>query len=213
MNPTASNVIGRTEEQNGLITQTLEQNDYKLMLEGRDCVIQYVWRLKGSEHVLFLWENEENRDMMVQELFGERKGESNVLFSMVPRNIPLVENMTYGDFYHTHKDKVLEKIGDKLSSAVAMNHGDKSTRTAFEDDTWLIARGFEDKILGTEEMLGRQVEPMHSLLCMYQRRNVADKTLVKLITTHGYVLLDAPNFRLYKWEGIHPWMAGRGTAK
>lgn len=202
MTQTVGQTVARTEEQNKLIAQTLEQNNYALVSEGKDCITQYVWKLKGSEHILFLWESEENRDMIVQELFGKNKGESNALFSVVPRNMPLVKNMTYGDFFHTHKGEFLERAVDKVSRAVSMNHGQKSTRTAFEDDTWLMARGLEDKVLSTEQMLGRQVDPKLSLFCMDQRRNLGDATLVKLITTHGYVLLDEPAFRLYKWGGI-----------
>jgi hypothetical protein len=200
---TTSQTVNRTEEQNKLIAQTLQQNGYELVSEGKDCIVQYVWKLKGSEHILFLWENEANRDMIVQELFSsEHKGESSALFSVVPRNMPLVKNMTYGDFFHTHKNEFLERAVDKVSRAVSMNQGEKSTRSAFEDDTWLMARGLEDKVLSTEEMLGRQVDPKLSLFCMDQRRNLRDATLVKLITRHGYVLLDEPGFKLYKWGGI-----------
>jgi len=195
--------VPRTKEQNELIAQTLQQNGYKAVSEGKDSIVNYVRKLRGSEHILFLWEKEENRDMVVQELFSaEHKGESNALFSVVPRSIPLVKSMTYGDFYHTHKDGFLEKAVDKVSRAVSMNQGQKSTRTAFEDDTWLMARGLEDKVLGTEEMLGRQVDQKLSLFCMDQRKNLSDVALVKLITTHGYVLVDEPAFRLYRWEGI-----------
>ena len=203
MTQTTSQAVIKTEEQNKLIAQTLGQNNYGLASEGRDCVVQYVWKLRGSEHILFLWESEEKRDMVVQELFSsEHKGESNALFSVVPRNLALVKNMTYGDFYHTHKDEFLERAVDKVSRAVSLNQGDKSTRTAFEDDTWLMARGLEDKVLSIEEMLGRQVDPKLSLFCMDQRRNLSEATLVKLITMHGYILLDEPAFRLYKWGGI-----------
>lgn len=203
MTQTTSQTVDKTEEQNKLIAQTLQTNGYELVSEGKDCIVQYVWKLGGSEHILFLWEKEENRDMIVQELFSsEHKGESNALFSVVPRNMPLVKSMTYGDFFHTHKEEFLEKAVDKVSRAVSRNQGDKSTRTAFEDDTWLMARGLEDKVLSTEKMLGRQVDPKLSLFCMDQRRNLKDATLVKLITSHGYVLLDEPAFRLYKWGGI-----------
>jgi hypothetical protein len=203
MTQITNQAVIKTEEQNKLIAQTLGQNNYGLASEGRDCVVQYVWKLRGSEHILFLWESEEKRDIIVQELFSsEHKSESNALFSVVPRNLALVENMTYGDFYHTHKDEFLERAVDKVSRAVSLNQGDKSTRTAFEDDTWLMARGLEDKVLSTEEMLGRQVDPKLSLFCMDQRRNLSEATLVKLITTHGYILLDEPAFRLYKWGGI-----------
>jgi hypothetical protein len=203
MTQTTSQTINRTEEQDKLIAQTLLANGYELVSEGKDCIVQYVWKLWGSEHILFLWEKEENRDMIVQELFSsEHKGESNALFSVVARNMPLVKNMTYGDFFHTHKEEFLEKAVDKVSRAVSMNQGNKSTRTAFEDDTWLMARGLEAKVLSTEEMLGRQVDPKLSLFCMDQRRNLKVATLVKLITSHGYVLLDEPAFRLYKWGGI-----------
>ncbi|HXV46426.1 MAG TPA: hypothetical protein VD736_07130 [Nitrososphaera sp.] len=203
MAKTTNQMVNKTEEQNKLIAQTLHKNGYELVSEGKDCIVQNAWKLKGSEHILFLWENEENRDMIVQKLFSpEHKGESNALFSVVPRNMHLVKNITYGDFFHTHKDEFLEKAVDKVSRAVSMNQGEKSTRTAFEDDTWLMARGLEDRILSTEEMLGRRVDPKLSLFCMDQRRNLGDATLVKLITTHGYVLLDEPAFRLYKWGGI-----------
>jgi len=203
MTQTTSQMVNKTEEQNKLIAQTLQHNGYELVSEGKGCIVQYVWKLEGSEHILFLWEKEGNRDAIVQELFSsEHKGESNALFSVVPRNMPLVKNMTYGDFFKTYKEEFLEKAVDKVSRAVSMNQGDKSTRTAFEDDTWLMARGLEDKVLSTEEMLGRQVDPKLSLFCMDQRRNLSDATLVKLITTHGYVLLDEPGFSLYKWGGI-----------
>lgn len=195
--------LSRTERQNEVIAGTLLQNNYEKVSEGKDCIVQYVRKLKGSEHILFLWENEVNRDMIVQELFSaEHKGESTALFSVVRRNLPLVKNVTYGDFYRTHKDEFLEKAVDKVSRAVAMNPGGKSTRTAFEDDTWLMARGLKDKVLSTEEMLGRQVDQKLSLFCMDQRKNLTDSTLVKLITTHGYVLVDEPSFQLYKWGGI-----------
>ena len=203
MTQTTSQMVNKTEEQNKLIAQTLQHNGYELVSEGKDCIVQYVWKLEGSEHILFLWEKEGNRDAIVQELFSsEHKGESTALFSVVPRNMPLVKNMTYGDFFKTYKEEFLEKAVDKVSRAVSMNQGDKSTRTAFEDDTWLMARGLEDKVLHTEEMLGRQVDPKLSLFCMDQRRNLKDATLAKLITSHGYVLLDEPGFRLYKWGGI-----------
>jgi hypothetical protein len=203
MTQITSQMVNRTEEQNELIAQTLQHKGYELVSEGKDSIVQYVWKLGGSEHILFLWEKEENRDMIVQELFSsEHKGGSNALFSVVPRDMPLVKNMTYGDFFHTHNEEFLEKAVDKVSRAVSMNQGDKSTRTAFEDDTWLMARGLEDKVLTTEEMLGRQVDPKLSLFCMDQRKNLKDSALVKLITSHGYVLLDEPSFRLYKWGGI-----------
>jgi hypothetical protein len=203
MAQTTSQTVNKIEEQNKLIAQTLQRNGYKVVSEGKDSIVQYVWKLKGSEHILFLWEHEENRDVIVEELFSsEHKGESNALFSVVPRNMPLVKNMTYGDFFSTHKNEFLEKAVDKVSRAVSMNQSEKSTRSAFEDDTWLMARGLEDKVLNTEEMLGRQVDPKLSLFCMDQRRNLRDATLVKLITSHGYVLLDEPSFMLYKWGGI-----------
>jgi hypothetical protein len=195
--------VSKTGKQNELIAGTLGQNNYEKVSEGAECIVQYVRKLKGSEHILFLWEREENRDMIVRELFNAQyKGESNALFSVAPRDILLVKNVTYGDFYHTHREEFLEKAVDKVSRAVSMNQGEKSTRTAFEDDTWLMAHGLEDKVLGTEEMLGRQVDSKLSLFCMDQRKNLADATLVKLITTHGYVLVDEPGFALYKWGGI-----------
>jgi hypothetical protein len=200
---TTSQKVSKTEKQNQLIAQTLRQNGYALASEGMDSIVQYVWKLTGSEHILFLWEKEDNRDAIVQELFSsEHRGESNALFSVVPRSLHLVKNMTYGDFYNTHREEFLERAVDKVSRAVEMNQGQKCTRTAFEDDTWLMARGLEDKVLSTEQMLGRQVDPKLSLLCMDQRRNLGDATMVRLITTHGYVLLDEPAFRLYKWGGI-----------
>ena len=203
MTQTTNQTVFKTEEQNQLIAETLRQNGYSLVVDGREGIVAYVASLKGSEHILFLWDSETNRDMIVKELFASgSNGESNALFSVVPRNFSLVKNMTYGDFYHTHKEAFLEKAVDKVARAVSMNKAEKSTRTAFEDDTWLMARGLEEKVLSTEQMLGRQVDPKLSLFCMDQRRNLSDATLVRLMTTHGYVLLDEPAFRLYRWEGI-----------
>ena len=138
--------VSKTEKQNELLAGTLGQNNYEKVSEGAECIVQYVRKLKGSEHILFLWEREENRDMIVRELFNAQyKGESNALFSVAPRDIPLVKNVTYGDFYHTHKEEFLDKAVDKVSRAVSMNQGERALGLPLKTIPGLWLKGWRRK--------------------------------------------------------------------
>ena len=85
---------------------------------------------------------------------------------------------------------------------MSVKDSEKSTRYAFEDDTWLMRKGLKKEVLETEEALGKEVDKNLSLFCMNHRHNIDDdeETIEKLIKAHGYVLIDVP-LALYKWRG------------
>lgn len=182
------------------MSSILETNGFDKIVEDREQIVKFVQGMNGSEHVIFLWESEENKDQMISEFFGQQfRGNSNGLFSIEPTQILDVENILYENFHNMHKSAFLDKAVEKVSKGVSSNVGSNSTKYAFEDDTWLMKRGLKEQVLDTEMMLGREVDRKLSLLCMDHRHDLDNETVEKLVRAHGYVIIDQP-LGLYKWK-------------
>jgi hypothetical protein len=139
---------------------------------------------------------------MISEFFKQQvRGESSGLFSVEPTEIQAIKNILYQNFYNTHKSVFLDKAVEKVTRAISANNSNKSTRYAFEDDTWLMKRGLKKEVLDTEKALGKEVDKNLSLFCMDHRHDLDDddETVEKLIKAHGYIIIDEP-LALYKWK-------------
>lgn len=184
------------------ISAMIEQNGFGKISDNIEAIVKFVQSMKGGEHVIFLWNNEENKKRMISEFFKQQvRGESSGLFSVEPTEIQAIKNILYQNFYNTHKSVFLDKAVEKVTRAVSANNSNKSTRYAFEDDTWLMKRGLKKEVLDTEKALGKEVDKNLSLFCMDHRHDLDDddETVEKLIKAHGYIIIDEP-LALYKWK-------------
>lgn len=184
------------------ISAMIEQNGFGKISDNIEAIVKFVQSMKGGEHVIFLWNNEENKKRMISEFFKQQvRGESSGLFSVEPTEIQAIKNILYQNFYNTHKSVFLDKAVEKVTRAISANNSNKSTRYAFEDDTWLMKRGLKKEVLDTEEVLGKEVDKNLSLFCMDHRHDLDDddETVEKLIKAHGYIIIDEP-LALYKWK-------------
>ncbi len=186
------------------VSLILKRNGFEKVAESKDHIVKFVQSMTGSEHVIFLWENEETKNQMISEFFNQQVKDagssSNGLFSIEPARIPDVENTLYESFHNLHKTAFLNKAVEQVSERVSTNIGSSSTKYAFEDDTWLMKRGLKKQVLDTESTLGREVDRKLSLLCMDHRTDLDEETIEKLVKAHGYVIIDQP-LGLYKWNG------------
>ena len=184
------------------ISAMIEQNGFGKISDNIEAIVKFVQSMKGGEHVIFLWNNEENKKQMISEFFKQQvRGESSGLFSVEPTEIQAIKNILYQNFYNTHKSVFLDKAVEKVTRAISANNSNKSTRYAFEDDTWLMKRGLKKEVLDTEKALGKEVDKNLSLFCMDHRHDLDndDETVEKLIKAHGYIIIDEP-LALYKWK-------------
>lgn len=184
------------------ISAMIEQNGFGKISDNIEAIVKFVQSMKGGEHVIFLWNNEENKKRMISEFFKQQvRGESSGLFSVEPTEIQAIKNILYQNFYNTHKSVFLDKAVEKVTRAISANNSNKSTRYAFEDDTWLMKRGLKKEVLDTEKALGKEVDKNLSLFCMDHRHELDDddETVEKLIKAHGYIIIDEP-LALYKWK-------------
>jgi hypothetical protein len=184
------------------ISAMIEQNGFGKISDNIEAIVKFVQSMKGGEHVIFLWNNEENKKQMISEFFKQQvRGESSGLFSVEPTEIQAIKNILYQNFYNTHKSVFLDKAVEKVTRAISANNSNKSTRYAFEDDTWLMKRGLKKEVLDTEKALGKEVDKNLSLFCMDHRHELDDddETVEKLIKAHGYIIIDEP-LALYKWK-------------
>jgi hypothetical protein len=73
----------------------LKRNGFEKVAENKEHIVNFVQSMNGSEHVIFLWENEEIKNKMISEFFNQQvkdSSSSNGLFSIEPVRIPDVEN-------------------------------------------------------------------------------------------------------------------------
>ena len=192
----------------------LKRNGFEKVAESKEHLVKFVQSMIGSEHVIFLWENEETKNQMISEFFNQQvkdSSSSNGLFSIEPVRILDVENTLYESFHNLHKTAFLNKAVEQVSKRVSTNIGSSSTKYAFGDDTWLMERGLKKQVLDTESALGREVDRKLSLLCMDHRPDLDGETIEKLVKAHGYVIIDQP-LGLYKWQAHHKTSAIIKTA-
>ena len=63
------------------IPAILEQNGFEKISDNIEEILKFVQNMKGGEHVIFLWENEESKNRMISEFFNQQhRGESRVYF-------------------------------------------------------------------------------------------------------------------------------------
>jgi hypothetical protein len=114
------------------VSLILKRNGFEKVAENKDHIVKFVQSMTGSEHVIFLWENEETKNQMISEFFSyqvkDGSSNSNGLFSIEPVRIPHVENTLYESFHNLHKTAFLNKAVEQVSERVLTNTGNGSTK-------------------------------------------------------------------------------------
>ena len=85
--------------------------------------------MTGSEHVVFLWEDEKSKNQMILRILQStsQRRNSDGLFWIEPVQIHDVENTLYENFYNTHKSAFLDKAVEQVSKRVSTNDGINNT--------------------------------------------------------------------------------------
>ncbi len=187
---------------NEIISKILNENKFELVTDKKEEIVEFVHKVNGSEHLLFLWKNHESKDEFVSEFFNkEFSGNSKGYVSVKPYPDESVENIVYEHFHDQHGKEFIPKAVDKVTMTVEANKTGSATRFAFEDDTWLMERGQTEEVIGTEEKLGPIVDENLSLFCFNNVEKLDESKLNRMIPAHGYVILDEP-LSLYKFRNL-----------
>ena len=76
------------------ISAILEQNGFAKISEKMEEIVKFVQNMEGGEHVIFLWESEENKNRMISKFFDQQyRGESTGLFSIEPTEIKKIKKL------------------------------------------------------------------------------------------------------------------------
>ena len=108
----------------------LKRNGFEKVAENKEHIVKFVQSMTGSEHVIFLWENEETKNQMISEFFDQKvegSSSSSGLFSIEPVRIPDVENTLYENFHNMHKSAFLNRAVEQVSERVSANTTTKGT--------------------------------------------------------------------------------------
>ena len=184
------------------VSNILAGNHFELISDKMEEIVDFIRNVKGSEHLLVLWNDQESKDRLVSEFFNKiYGGDSKGYFSVNPYEDDSVENTIYEKYFEQHGKKFIPKAVDKVVSTVSDNKTGSSTRYAFEDDTWLMERGQTEEVISIEEQLGKKVDENLSLFCFNNLTRLDEAKLKRMISAHGYVILAESN-SLYKFRNL-----------
>ena len=173
-----------------IVSKILEENHFELVSEKIEEIVDFVRAVKGSEHLLVLWDNQKSKDQVVSEFFNKAySGDSKGYFSVKPYQDDSVENTIYEKYFEQHGKQFIPQAVDKVVATVGANKTGSSTRYAFEDDTWLMEKGQTEEVISTEEHLGKKVDKNLSLFCFDNIARLDESKLKRMIPAHGYVVL------------------------
>lgn len=185
-----------------IASKILKESDFDLVTNKMEEIVEFVRNVKGSEHLLVLWQNQESKDRIISEFFNKTySGNSKGYFSITPYKDKSVENTIYEKYFEQHREKFLPQAVDKVVAKVGTNKTEFSTRYAFEDDTWLMERGQTEALISTEEQLGKTLDEHLSLFCSDYLTRLDEAKLKRMIPAHGYVIL-AESPALYKFRDL-----------
>lgn len=185
-----------------IASRILKENNFNLVTNKMEEIVDFVRNVNGTEHLLVLWNSHKGKDRLISEFFNiEHNGDSKGYFSVNPYEDDSIENTTYEKYLEQYGKNFIPKAVDKVVSKVGDNKTSSSTRYAFEDDTWLMERGQTEEVISIEEQLGKKVDEHLSLFCFNNLTRLDEAKLKRMIPAHGYVIL-AESSALYKFRDL-----------
>jgi hypothetical protein len=175
-------------------------------------MFEFIHKIPGHEHIIFLYENENYKDKVLSIFFDTdvTGGNDNIpkgLLSEKPANMNSVNNILYDKFLQAPTDKALKKFSNWIAKLHSLNKSqsyNSATRIAGEDETWWLRNDFAYKFMLLEELLGKYIHDNIIIMCGYNISKLNKKqikTIMKtIISFHGYVILDEP-LMVYKAGG------------
>ncbi len=156
--------------------------------------LDFILQLKGREHILFLYKNEDSKDKIISSFFDPSITSQTAagLYSARPTKLKHINNILFQDFVYLEKNESKKKALDWGFNLVASNKSDLPTRIGFEDLDWGLENGFADLVVEFETSTGRNFRENISHLCGYNVTRFSEKHAQTIVESHGYVITDEP---------------------
>src|SRR5919108_1820393 len=134
-------------------------------------VFNFVRKIQGGEHVIFLYENQNSFTRILSAFFDPDvsattpKGVLTILPYWDPKNN---NNLTYNELLTSQNDKAMKKFEHWISTLHSSNKSlyNQPTRIAEEDATWWLRNGFTEEFTLFEQSLKRHDNI--SFLCAFK---------------------------------------------
>jgi hypothetical protein len=157
-------------------------------------LFEYLSEFTGHEHVLYLWNDKKSRDEIIHGFFIESVVPQG-LISSVKMRIPSVDNVTYSDLFRDKETAVEQEYGMVMDVHRKNTQLARPTRLAGMDCTQWFKQGLTEEFLLLEKRIEQYFKKNKiSCICGYNMNEIPDeKTLVKLLSHHDYVMFDDPH--------------------
>jgi len=161
-------------------------------------ITTYLKTLSGNEHILFLWDDKDLRNKIMEKFFVQPNAPQAMLSSERIK-FPAVENVLYSDLL-SNEATAIQKELQMITEIHQKNQTVLTTRLAGIDCTQWFKHGLSKEFLALEKQIDSYFEKENiSCICGYNINKIPDnKTLKTLLKCHDYVMLDNPHSLLRK---------------
>lgn len=159
-------------------------------------VAEFLERLNGHEHILCLYQNENQKDFVISSFLIPDNG---------PKGLISINKTKLKNILNIQYDKLPENFsGAKKIMTDNINHLLSSNQTNFqlrwcgEHNTWWIERGLINELLDFEnQTLSHFFENNNfSCLCCYQQEGILNTNILKkIIVCHNYIIVDNLSYK------------------
>jgi hypothetical protein len=161
-------------------------------------VFNFVRNIKGGEHVIFFYENQNSLNKILSAFFDP------IVTTVTPKGLLTIlphrrseSNITYNELLKSQNYKAINKFEHWISTVHSSNKSQYSqpTRIAEEDASWWLRNGFTEEFILFEESLKRYIHDSISFLCAFKISNLTHfniNLVKKLIAFHRHIILEDP---------------------
>lgn len=180
----------------GLSTSTENLMDTILNEIRKNEIMEFIQKIKGHEHVAYLWKNDDSRRLVFSEFFKHGKSTKGFI-SKENLNVdfPII---TYDELFSNKSDSI-EREKNLILSTHEKNTTNLHTCVAGDNcDRWL-KEGLWDEFIELENYLDKYSEKESlSCLCGYDVSGLPSREHIEhVLSSHEYVIIDDP-LMIYK---------------
>ena len=142
---------------------------------------------------MYLWENNESRNKIIQKYFHKLDTPQG-LISSDGFELPKVNIVSYSKLFK-NKDSALSYEFELINQIHQLNKSLMPTRLAGDDCTLWFKQGLTQQFLEFEQKINKYfMKNKISCICCYNINEIQDnETLIEILKSHELVLLDKPH--------------------
>ncbi|MBI1662856.1 MAG: hypothetical protein IS860_05090 [Nitrosopumilus sp.] len=180
------------------IPSKLNTMGFEQICSSENEVTEFIHNLKHKDHCIFVFEDEQIRDKVVNE-FINLKTAKNILtacFSTKPEKYDCNHQITYDKLVQEQKLQPIV-ISDLLLNVLSESYQKDQARIVCEETSWLAENGMFDEHQKMGSEMDEKVFDESTIMCCYNASKLNDAQMDTVLSSRRYIILEKP-FSVYE---------------